>query len=190
MTPALDPPRRPALPAFPRPGALRSAGARPAAAAFITLVLLALAGLTVVFVAEPVRIPSDSMAPTLRAGDHVLVDKIGLRNRSPARGDLVVFDSPAGDGLLVKRVAGVGGDQVGIEDGVLVVNGSPVAEPYLDQGRVDGLYFGPVTVPAGRLFVLGDNRADSVDSRTLGPVAVHDVVGRVLIRLWPVGGRG
>jgi signal peptidase I len=142
---------------------------------------------------EPVRVPSDSMRPTIRAGDHVLMVKVG----EPRRDDLIVFTDPDPDPdpgpdpgpergeLLLKRVVAVGGDQVGIEDGVLVVNGTPVREPYADLSGVDGLYYGPVTLSRGELFVLGDNRRDSVDSREFGPITKEAVIGRVVVRLWP-----
>jgi signal peptidase I len=131
------------------------------------------------FVAEPMRVPSVSMAPTLRPGDHVLIDKVA----EPRRGDLAVF-THAGN-LLLKRVVAVGGDQVGIENGELVVNGRTVDEPYVDHRVLEGVYFGPVAVPSGAVFVMGDNRTDSVDSRASGPVPRGAVVGRVALRLWP-----
>ncbi|NMH93648.1 signal peptidase I [Pseudonocardia bannensis] len=134
---------------------------------------------------EPVRIPSNSMAPTLAAGDHVVLDH---REFTPARGDLIAFTDPTGatrDGLMVKRVAAVAGDEVGLEDGVLVVNGAAVVEPYADRSRLDGVYLGPLVVPAGKLFVLGDNRGDSVDSRTFGPIDAGTVEGRIELRLFP-----
>jgi signal peptidase I len=135
----------------------------------------------VLVVAEPVWVPTASMRPTLNPGDHVLVAKLA----SPGRGDLVVFTAPAGTNLLLKRVVAVGADEVGIEDGELVVNGRPVPEPYVDHRLLDGVYFGPVTVPSGSVFVLGDNRTDSVDSRTFGPVRRETIVGRVVLRMWP-----
>jgi signal peptidase I len=135
------------------------------------------------FAAEPMRVSSTSMVPTFRSGDEVLVDKLAYREDQPRRGDLVVFDrSPD---RLLKRVVAIPGDEVGIEDGVLVVNGRPVEEPAVDRRQVDGSYFGPAQVPAGTVFVLGDNRANSVDSRTIGPVPVTDLVGRIVLRLWP-----
>ena len=85
---------------------------------------------------------------------------------------------------MIKRVAGLGGDRVGIADGVLVVNKRQVAEPYVDHDRVDGTYFGPVEVPPRSVWVLGDARAGSVDSRVYGAVPVEEIVGRVLLRLW------
>jgi signal peptidase I len=135
--------------------------------------------------AEPFAIPSGSMAPTLRPGDHVLVDKIAYRLGPPARGDLVALASPVDDAPLLKRVAAVGGDRVELRDGVLHVNGRPRAEPYVDLGAVDGVYFGPVRVPPGHVFVLGDNRGDSDDSRDFGAVAERALIGRVGLRFWP-----
>jgi signal peptidase I len=144
-------------------------------------VIVALLVAVRLFVAEPVRVPTASMQPALNPGDHVLVAKLA----APGRGDLVVFTAPGAANLLVKRVAAVGGDQVGIEDGRLVVNGRTVPEPYLRHRIPAGIYFGPVTVPAGAIFVLGDNRTDSVDSRTFGPVRRETIVGRVVARIWP-----
>jgi signal peptidase I len=132
---------------------------------------------------EPVRVASSSMEPSLHAGDQILVATRAYRSQSPSRGDLVVFSGP--DGPLVKRVAAIAGDQVGIEDGQLVVNTLIVPEPAVDLGTVDGLYYGPVTVPPGSIFVLGDNRANSVDSRTLGPIPLRALIGQVTMRLWP-----
>lgn len=153
------------------------------------MVLAVLAASTiafVVFVAEPVAVPSTSMAPTLQPGDHLVINKVALRLSEPRAGEIVVFPQPGAETLLVKRIVGVGGDQVGIDDGILVVNGRPVTEPYVDQTRVDGVYFGPVTIPSGTVFVLGDERENSVDSRDFGPVAVPDLVGVVMVRLWPI----
>jgi signal peptidase I len=139
------------------------------------------------FVAEPMRIPSDSMAPTLRPGDQVLVDKLAYRGSAvPARGDLAVFHDPRTGEVMLKRVVAVAGDTVGIEDGSLVVNGRRPFEPYADQKSIDSVYFGPVKVGAGRFFVLGDNRANSVDSRSFGSVPSGRLIGRVLTRLWPI----
>jgi signal peptidase I len=144
--------------------------------------LLAVAFAAGVLPVGPVVVESGSMAPTLRDGDHVLLDHGSSDVR---RGDVVALDDPAGSGLLVKRVVAVGGDRVAIEDGVLVVGGRPVAEPGIDRSRIDGVYVGPLTVPAGRIWVLGDDRGDSVDSRQFGPVPLDSVQGRVVGRVWP-----
>jgi signal peptidase I len=151
------------------------------------LLLLLVVLLVRLFVADPERVDGDSMAPTLHAGDVVLSVRpalLGAVDRT-GRGDLVVLADPQGGGRLVKRVVGLPGDVVEIQDAVLRVDGRPVTEPYVDRSRIDGVYYGPVTVPQGSLLVLGDNRGTSVDSRDFGPVPIGSLSGRVLLRLWP-----
>ena len=86
---------------------------------------------------------------------------------------------------MIKRVAALGGQTVAIADGVLKVDGAAVPESYVDRAEVDGTFFGPVRVLAGTVFVLGDQRLRSVDSRAFGPVPVGSIVGRVMLRVWP-----
>ena len=132
------------------------------------------------------RVGSASMEPTIPPAAVVLVDRW---SDGIDRMDVVVIDPPDGVGpQLVKRAVAVGGDEVGLEDGVLVVNGSPVCEPTIDPELIDAEYFGPVTVPAGELFLLGDNRQTSIDSRVFGTVPADEVRGRVLARMWPSPG--
>jgi signal peptidase I len=150
----------------------------------VALVLCAV--LARAFVAEPFAIPSESMEPTLRPGDHVLVDKLAFRFGHVHRGDLVVFTAPDGGGVELKRVVGLGGDRVAIEDGVLSIDGRLERESFVDYPSVDSVYFGPVDVPRGSVFLIGDNRADSHDSRDYGAVPEGDVIGRVLVRVWPL----
>jgi len=134
---------------------------------------------------EPMRIDSDSMAPTLSAGEHVVIDKLRYRGSGPQPGELAAFDDPRSDDVMLKRVVAVSGDVVGLEDGVLVINGRRHAEAYVDRGSVDGVYFGPVTVPPRAVFVLGDNRGNSVDSRDFGSVSLARLIGPVAARIWP-----
>ena len=138
-----------------------------------------------VFVVEPFSIPSSSMEPTLRPGDHVLVEKLALRSSEPQRGDLVVFEAPGSGEIMLKRVVALPGDTVGLEDGVLIVNGQSVVEPYVDHAGVDSVYYGPVEVPDEGFMVMGDNRGLSVDSREFGAVPRSSLIGRVLVRVWP-----
>jgi signal peptidase I len=145
--------------------------------------LIALLILVRIFVAEPFRIPTESMSPTLRPGDQALVEKLGAK--SPERGQLVAFHSPQNGEVLLKRVVAVGGDTVGLEDGVLVVNGRKIHEAYADPDAIDSVYFGPVKVRAGTIFVMGDNRANSEDSRDFGAVRTDSIIGRAVVRLWP-----
>jgi signal peptidase I len=139
-------------------------------------------------------IPSGSMRPTLEVDDRVLVSKIAYRIGDPERGDVIVFDNPArlsGEpAQLIKRVVAVEGDEVETVDGRLVVNDQPVDEPYLSPGTAtrarDGSDLEPSTVPDDHLYVMGDNRGDSRDSRFLGPIANRLVVGKAFFRLWPL----
>ena len=171
-------------PVRPEEGTTRSERRRNAPLVLGALAVLLLLAIRV-FVAEPFRIPSESMAPVLEPGDQALVTKIG---GAPHRGDLVAFHAPRTGEVLLKRVVAVGGDTVGLEDGVLVVNGRRPAEPYVaDPDAIDSVYFGPVEVPAGSLFVLGDNRGNSEDSREFGAVPADRVIGRATARLWPPG---
>jgi signal peptidase I len=157
--------------------------------AHLIRVLAALAVVAVLalrlLVLEPFGIPSDSMTPTLRSGDHVLVDHLAYRGSAPHRGDLAVFRAPRGGDILLKRVVAVGGDTLALEDGVLYVDGRRPREPYADPRAIDSVYFGPVRVPRGRFFALGDNRADSLDSRAFGAVPDSRLIGRVVARVWP-----
>jgi signal peptidase I len=150
----------------------------------IAVVVLVMA-LAVVIVAEPVRVGSGSMTPTFHAGDQVLVEKLGRRAHHPHRRDVIAFHVPGSSGLLIKRVVAVAGDSVGLADGVLVVNGRQLRESFVDYNLMDATYFGPVQVPPRTVFVMGDNRSDSVDSRRFGAVPTKDVVGRVVLRIWP-----
>jgi signal peptidase I len=134
-------------------------------------------------VVEAVEVSSDSMRPTLQRGDDVLLDKLAPRLRALRRGELVTFNSPQDGALVLKRIVGVAGDTIEIRDAVLYVNDKRVHEPQVDLAAFDATYFGPVCVPAGQVFVLGDNRAVSVDSRAYGGIPVGAVTGRVLLTL-------
>jgi signal peptidase I len=164
------------------PGRRRRLVVRGLLAAAVAGLFLLVSGILPV---QAIRVPSDSMAPTVEAGDHLLLDK---RDRSADVGDLVVLEDPLGDGPIIKRVVAVGGDEIGFEDGVLVRNGQPVPEPYSDT-FLDGVYYGPYLIPEGQVWVLGDNRYDSIDSRDFGPVDAAAVLGQVHLRLLPLPGR-
>lgn len=126
------------------------------------------------------HVASDSMEPTAFAGDWIETESVSMARLQ--RGDLVTFRSPVDGELLLKRAVALGGDEIAIEDGVLLVNGVTVVEPYVDPEDVDAWYFGPVRVPSGHVFVLGDNRGRSIDSRSFGAVpaaAIEGVVVRV-----------
>jgi signal peptidase I len=165
------------------------------------------------FVVEAFYIPSESMVPTLRVGDRVLVNKFIYRFTEPERGDIVVFKSVEGgslppeenpieriiglfrdDGIeeppredLIKRVVGVPGDEISVRNGRLVVNGEPQREPYVNKRYPDRSFSAPITVPKGHVFMMGDNRTNSQDSRVFGPVPERNIEGEAFLRFWPPG---
>lgn len=131
------------------------------------------------------RVSSASMAPTIGDGDLVLIE----HGAGPlARRDVVAARHPDTGERLVKRVVALAGDRVAIQDGVLMVNGSAACEPSIDPEGMDGVWSGTTTVPPGQVFLMGDERDLSIDSRDFGPVAVADVDGLVRTRVWPSPG--
>ena len=160
---------------------------------FVIIVLIAFAlvfGFVRPFVVEAFYIPSESMVPTLEISDRVFVNKFIYRFHEPERGDIVVFKSVEGSGEggqedLIKRVVGVAGDEVSVQDGVLFVNGERQKEPYVNKEFRDDSSYGPTTVPEGKIFVMGDNRANSRDSRFFGPVPFENVEGEAFVVFWP-----
>lgn len=130
-------------------------------------------------------VTGDSMAPTFQQDDVVLVHKFLRFSPALHHGDLVVFRDDD-DVLSLKRVIGLPGEEVAIRDAMLLVDGEPRRESFVDYPTIDGLYFGPVTVPAGRVLVMGDNRARSIDSRNYGAVPIDQLMGSVALRLWPL----
>lgn len=140
------------------------------------------------FVVEAFWIPSASMVPTLKYGDRVLVNKFIYRFTEPERGDIIVFKSVQGDDQdLIKRVVGVPGDEIKVRGGRLFVNGEPQREPYVNEKYPDRSFYAPTIVPKGHIFAMGDNRANSQDSRVFGPVPKENIEGEAFLRFWPPG---
>ena len=153
-------------------------------AALLSLVII-------VFIVQAFFIPSGSMEPTLHVGDRILVGKFAYRIWEVKRGDIVVFHYPLNPNKdFVKRVVGLPGERVEIKDGLVLISGRPLGEAYptrLPGGdRACTSNYGPQVVPAGSLFVLGDNRCNSEDSRFFGFVPFKNVVGRAMIVYWPM----
>jgi signal peptidase I len=154
---------------------------------------IAIALLVEAFLIQAFWIPSPSMEPTLEVGDRVLVNKLSYKFHDVNRGDVVVFERPPGASTgqngeikdLIKRVIAVGGDTIEAKEGEVYVNGERVDENYLEPGTpTDNL---PLkTIPDGHLFVMGDNRTNSEDSRIFGPIDEDAVVGRAFIRVLPI----
>ena len=163
------------------------------------VVLVAAALTAMVLRAEVVQafeIPSLSMAPTLRVGDRVLVNKLGYRMHDVHRGDIVVFERPpvpvpanlpeAQIKDLIKRVIALPGETVSTNAaGRILINGKPLAEPYLPPGVKSDIE-GERHVPPGHFWVMGDNRTQSRDSRFFGPIKESSIIGRAFVRMWPV----
>ncbi len=144
------------------------------------------------FVAQPYRVQQQSMEHTLEPDQYVLVDKLTSRFDDYKRGDIVVFTPPQGwaqgDGTpFIKRVIGIARDRVEVREGKVFINDVPLEEPYVYEGQ-ETLVTGQDTmwiVPDNELFVMGDHRANSADSRVFGPVEKGQVVGRAWLRYWP-----
>ena len=145
------------------------------------------------------KITVDSMAPTLKKGDRVVVDMQYYNSHPPERGDVVIFAAPPigvppNGALMVKRVVAAAGDVIKADPHSTMVNGQTISEPYLgsvsdeEKTRAESsLTFGPVTVPADQVFVLGDNRCHSFDSRSFGSIGIGQIRGKVLYIYWSPG---
>jgi signal peptidase I len=151
------------------------------------------------FLIQAFYIPTGSMEPTLKVGDRVLVNKLSYDLHDVHRGDIVVFERPdnAGPGDtedLIKRVVALPGETVEARDGRVYVDGERLEEPYLEPGMETPDFAvgraGPVEVPEGHVFVLGDNRGNSSASNVFGPIEEDLIVGRAFIRVWPIGDFG
>lgn len=184
------------------------------------MIAFAVALLIKSFLVQAFYIPSASMEPTLMVGDRVLVEKVSGYLGDPERGDVVVFEREVGafgmveepdepfwtdimDGIrslfgfptsgsqdFIKRVIAIEGDTIRASGGVVYLNGSPLDEPYLPEGT-ETSDFTPLKIGKDEIFVMGDNRANSDDSRSIGAIPESSVVGRAILLIWPpadVGG--
>jgi signal peptidase I len=165
------------------------------------------------FLLQPFWIPSESMLPTIEVNDRVMVNKLAYRFGEPQRGDVVVFRDPReeqieesipeavirsvleavgirtrGDEDLIKRVVGLPGETIEVRDNHVLVNGAPIEEPYLPE------VFMPdepsITVGPDEVFVMGDNRDASFDSRRFGAIPLDDLVGEAFVTIWPISHLG
>jgi signal peptidase I len=175
----------------------------------LLLTALAIAVVIKTFLVQPFWIPSESMLPTIEVNDRVMVNKLAYQWGEPERGDIVVFRDPREEEIeesipeavirsvleavgirtrghedLIKRVIGLPGETIEVTNNQIVVDGTPLEEPYLSE------VFMPdepaVTVEANEVFVMGDNRDASFDSRRFGPIPLDDLIGRAFVTIWPI----
>ena len=206
----VEPPAEPSgtagRPASDRTKARRFVGSTP----FLILVALGVAILVKSFLVQAFYIPSESMVPTLEVGDRVFVNKLAYDLGEIGRGDVIVFESPhpgqvpdrgvvggflhwLGEGIgvaqpenedFIKRVIALPGETIEIRDNVVYIDGQTLDEPYLPDGTTT-VNLPSTKIAAGHLFMMGDNRTASRDSRYFGTIAKSAVIGRVFVRIWP-----
>jgi signal peptidase I len=173
------------------------------------LTALAIAVVIKTFLIQPFWIPSESMLPTIEVNDRVMVNKLAYKWGEPERGDVVVFRDPReaqveesvpeavirsvleavgvrtrGRDDLIKRVIGLPGESIEVRANQILVNGTPLDEPYLDDVEMPDE--GPFPVAEDEVFVMGDNRNASFDSRRFGPVPLDDLIGQAFVTIWPL----
>lgn len=193
-----------------KPGVARTLAEIPV----LLIVAAVIAFLVKSFLAQAYYIPSGSMLPQLQIDDRVVVSKLAYKTHDPRRGDIIVFDDPRtgnqtteatertgaskwvrkiGEGVgviqpstdeFIKRVIGLPGDTVEAHDGDVYINGQKLVEPYLPEG-VTTSDFSPQKIDPGRLWVMGDNRSGSADSRVFGQIRSSTIVGRAVVKVWP-----
>ena len=159
----------------------------------VVAVAISAALLVRTYVLQQFAVSGDSMYSTLHNGDRVLVNKLSYRLHDPNRGDVVVLKTieSIGEKDLIKRVVALPGETVEYRQCVLLVNGVVVVEQYLDPEVVQpsrcGADQSPLLVPEESVFVMGDNRGGSKDSRDLGAISYDDLIGRAFVVIWPMG---
>jgi signal peptidase I len=153
-------------------------------AAGIALQVLLLGVFGFAFTVHPSQVSGFSMEPHIDSGEYVVINTLSYRFGGPQHGDIIAFrHDRSAESVYLKRVIGIPGDRVGIDRGTVFLNGRPLVENYVrfrDQRSTK-----PITVPRGAYYVLGDNRANSDDSRAWGFVHADDVIGRAMLAIWP-----
>jgi signal peptidase I len=148
---------------------------------------VAIAAVVIVFLYQPVKVEGTSMLPWLQDQERIFVNKFVYRFEDISRGDIIVFRFPLDPSKsYIKRVVGLPGDIIEINEGLLVINGHEVPEPYVLAHFRDHVSSRPVVVPEGEFYVLGDHRNTSNDSRTWGTVARKYVTGKAVFAYWPL----
>ncbi len=151
-----------------------------------TLLLAVILFIGINAVSARIRVDGSSMEPNFHNGEFVIVNKLAYKLGKPQRGDVVVFHYPRDTRQeFIKRIIGLPGDEVSIVNGKVYVNGQALSEPYIAGAVTNSSNGVRWTVPAQSLFVLGDNRGSSSDSRSWGAVPMKDVIGKALVVYWP-----
>ena len=218
LEPTASPPEAPGVDAPSRRARLWSRRPRPAGPkgfrrnllewGVLILAALVIALVIKSFLFQAFFIPSESMTPTLKVGDRVLVNKLSYDLHDVNRGDIIVFEAPpsaqsAGIKDLVKRAIALPGETITTDgDGHIVIDGRRLDEPYLPAGTISRISDVPpgcgtpanggagCVVPKGHVFMMGDNRENSQDSHVFGPIDEETIIGRVFVRIWPISGLG
>ncbi|MCJ7703630.1 MAG: signal peptidase I, partial [Anaerolineales bacterium] len=148
-----------------------------------TLVLSVLLFLAINAISARIRVDGSSMEPSLHSGEFVIVNRLAYRFGAPEHGDVVVFHFPGDlEQEYIKRIIGLPGDQVSVRNGQVYINQQAIYEPYI---AASPRYEGNWSVPEGHVFVLGDNRNNSSDSHSFGPVPQGNMIGEAFFIYWP-----
>src|ERR1700691_3934135 len=151
------------------------------------VIALSLAIVIIIFFYQPVKVEGTSMAPLLSDQERIFINKFVYRFEPIARGDVVVFWYPLDKSKsFIKRVIGLPGEIIELRGGRLYVNGKESKEIYIPSSYLDGSSYGPITIPEGNYFVMGDHRDSSNDSRVFGPVGRPYIYGKAVFAYWPV----
>src|ERR1700758_312557 len=151
------------------------------------LIAIGLALVIIVFLYQPVKVEGTSMAPLLSDQERIFINKFVYRFEPIARGDVVVFWYPLDrTKSFIKRVVALPGEKVEIREGRVYVDGNGLSEPYVLPKYLDDGSFGPIRVPPGEYFVMGDHRDSSNDSRVFGPVPLRYIYGKAVFAYWPM----
>ncbi len=151
------------------------------------IISLAISAFIIIFLYQPVKVEGTSMLPSLQDQERIFVNKFVYRLESIQRGDIVVFRYPRDPSKsFIKRVIGLSGDRIRIEDGLVYVNGKALQEDYIPPAYADERSYQAIVVPHGCFFVLGDHRSLSNDSRDFGPVNASYIYGKAVFGYWPM----
>lgn len=144
------------------------------------------------FIAEPHKVSGSSMVPNFHDGDYIITNKLTTRFGNPARGEVIILQNPRNTSQdFIKRIIGLPGEKIKVENGKVYIDGQTLYEPYLTSNTITqgGAFLADgeeMTVPDNQYFVMGDNRSGSSDSREWGPVTYQLIVGQAWVRYWPL----